>query len=164
MTERDYVEETLSASYEGIFDFDGLYRHLKKWFKLHKYDLIEIDYKDNKEDGIRKIIIKWQAKRKVNDYVEDIIEASWAITNLEYVLVNKKKRANGSVSINFAAYLEKDYEETWYRSSLSKFIREVYDKFALGSQFDAMEKQLKKDIIMLVNETKSYLNMIKPRE
>ena len=163
MTERDYAEETLTVAHAGVFDFEVLYLQLKKWFKQYKYKLLELEYKDRREDGIRKVLIKWQAKKKMNDYVKYAIETDLVIDNFEEVMANKRKRAKGDLKISFAAHLEKDYEETWYRSSFSKFIGEVYDKFAQGAQFAAMEKELKRDMHALVIEIKTYLNLIKLR-
>lgn len=164
MPERDYVEETLTVAHSGVFDFNSLYQAMKKWFKQYKYNLQELDYKDRKEDGIRKLKIKWQAKRKISDYVRYVIQTTLEINNFSDVLVEKKKRAKGDLKITSQAYLEKDYEETWYRSSFIKFMREVYDKFAQGSQFDAMEKELKQEVNKLVHEIKVHLNLLQPRD
>ena len=119
--------------------------------------------RDQKDDGARKISFFWKASRNFNDYVKAVIQLSFAITNFEEVIVNKKPRVRGTLSISFSGYLEKDYEETWYRSSLTKFMREVYDKFALGSEFQVMEKDLKKDVAGIVHEIKVYLNLVRPR-
>lgn len=161
MTERDYIEDTLTIHHTGVFDFNGLYRLLKKWFKQYKYNLAEPRYYDQREEGSRKVKLKWVGKKKVNDYARYILETEIMLSNFEEVMVKKKKLAKADLQIAFLAYIEKDYEETWYRTSFLKFMREVYDKFAQGTQYEKMEKELKRDMRGLVQEVKSYLNLFK---
>lgn len=164
MPEKDYVEQTLDVKHKGIFDLDGLYKTLARWFRMYKYDLVELDYKDFKEEGKNMLFIKWQAPRMVSDYIKYVIEAELNVNNYREVIVEKKKNMDGELDIKFSGYLLKDYEETWSRRGFMKFIREVYDKFLFGSKLGAMEKELKDELYKLVNEVKSYLNLVKVKE
>jgi len=161
MAERDYVEQTLQVKHKGIFNFDGLYKALAKWFKMYRYTLHEIDYKDYKEEGKNMLYVKWEARRKINDYVRYVIETELTVKDYREVMVNKKKNMEGEFGIKFSAYLFKDYEEIWSRRGGMKFLREVYDRFFLGSELAKMEKELKDEMYKVVNEIKSYLNLIK---
>ena len=72
-----------------------------------------------------------------------------------------KKSNKGNVSAKFVSYLEKDYEDSWENNPLSKFLRSVYDKFAIKSKFDQYSEQLKEDTYAVFNETKAYLDLHK---
>lgn len=164
MSERDYIEDTITVQHSGVFDFNGLYRLLRKWFKQCKYHFTEPAYKDLREEGGRNVKLKWIAKRKITDYARYVIETEISLRNLEEVMVKKRKMAKASLSVSLLAYIDKDYEETWYRKSFYKFMREVYDKFAQGQQYDLMEKDLKRDLRAIADEIKTYLNLFKQQD
>ena len=164
MPERDYVDQTLQVKYKGIFNFDELYKTLVRWFKMYKYQLAEIEYKDYKEEGKNMLYVKWEAAKKADDYVKYMIETELKVDNFKDVIVDKKKNMEGEVAIKFSGSLLKDYEEVWSRRGFMKFMREVYDKFFLGYKLGAMEKELKDELYKLVNEVKSYLNLTKIKE
>lgn len=159
MPERDYVGEPRSVTFKGAVDFDELYDTLKKWFRRYKYDLVEMDYKEFKDEGQNKLLIRWEASRKVNDYVKYVVEIRVSMEDYEEVTMGKKKGLKGSLKVQFAAYLLKDYEETWHRTSWIKFIREVFDKYGKGSQLAVMEKELREEVGKAIYEVKKYLNI-----
>ncbi len=161
MPERDYVADVLQLSYSGVFDFDGLYKVLYRWFQQYRYSFKELDYKEFKDGGVKKLQIKWQATRKVTDYVRYVFEVGFLLNNMNEVVVKNKKRMSGSLSISVAAYLEKDYEETWARRTWLKFVREVYDRFVTGSKITEMQQELITEMNAFRNEVKTFLNMQK---
>jgi len=161
MPERDYVCDILKVRYTGICDFKKLYQAMIKWFNQYDYDFQELDYKEYKEDGKRNLFVRWQADKPMNEYVRYYIQIEATLLDMKDVMVHKKKRLRTELSMEFCGYLAKDYEESWYRSSILKFIRECYDKFAIGSQLKIMEKELKDEVYKIMNEVKSYLNLQK---
>ena len=161
MPERDYVADVLKVSYTGIFDFDGLYKTLYQWFKKYGYNFRESDYKEYKERGERKLQVKWGAKRKVSDYAKYVIEVVLQLDKMQDVIVKNRKRINGDLSITMAGFIEKDYEETWSRTSFLKFLREAYDAFVMGSKIQAMQDELSKDLQAFRTEVKAFLNLQK---
>lgn len=161
MPERDYVGDVLQVSYTGIFDFDGLYKMLAQWFKIRGYGFRESDYKEFKEGGVKKLQVKWAARRKATDYVLYVMEITLQLDNIADVLVKNRKRMSGHLSITVAGYIEKDYEETFSRTSFLKFLREVYDKFVAGSRLQEMQNELLKDLQTFRNDIKTFLNLQK---
>ena len=161
MPERDYVGDTLEIGYRGVFDFDGLYKTLSRWFKQHGYDFRELDYKEYKEDGVQKLQVKWGGMKKMTDYAKYMIEVTLMLDGMTEVLVKNKKRLSGGLSIKIAGYIEKDYEETWSRTKIVKFLREAYDQFIVGSKMREMRDELTKDMQMFRNEVKTFLNLRK---
>jgi len=161
MPEKDYVEQTLQVKHKGIFNLDELYKTLVKWFTMYKYKVHEIEYKDYKEDGKNMLYVKWEASKKVTDYVKYVIETELNVNDFKEVMVDKKKNVEGEISMKFAGYLLKDYEEVWSRKGYMKFMREVYDKFLHGYKLAETEKELKDELYKVVNEIKSHLNLMK---
>ena len=161
MPDRDYVGDILQVSYKGVFDFDGLYKSLCGWFKKHRYTFNELDYKEFKERGERKLHVKWEGKRRVTDYVVYTIEVGFQLNDYADVKVKNKKRVGGDLGVKIIAYLAKDYEETWSRKSWLKFIREIYDRFVIGGKNLEMQNELLGEMKILRNEIKAFLNLQK---
>ncbi len=161
MPERDYVDQDFKVSFTGLFDSERLYQQLYAWFKKHGFTWKEVDYKDVKEGGTRKVMIKWQADKPANDYILYRIETDLVLSGLADVLVGKKKKSQGTVSLKFVAYLVADYEDEWKKGALLKFLREVYDKFVMGSRHAQFKNDLKEEVRNLVDEIKTYLQLTK---
>lgn len=161
MPDRDYVQDVLQISFSGVFDFDGLYKALVEWFKKHRYVFKEIDYKEFREEGSRNLQLVWEGKRKVTDYLKDVIEVNLKLSKYENVAVNNRKRVKGALSLRIAAYLEKDYEERWSKKAWLKFMREAYDKYVLGGRNKLVQDELVQEMNLLRNEIKAFLNLYK---
>src|SRR3989344_1637366 len=149
MPERDYVADILTISYEGIFDFDNLYKTLHQWFKRHRYTFKESDYKEYRDRGQQHLSTLWQGSKKITDYVTYVMEVNIYLNNMTSLAVKGKKKIKGSLTIKIAAFLQKDYEETWSRKVWSKFIREVYDKFIAGSKLRELHDELLHEMNLL---------------
>ena len=161
MPERDYIGDTLEVGYRGVFDFDGLYKTLYQWFKKYGYLFRELDYKEYKESGTQKLLVKWMGTKKVNDYVKYIIEVNLQLDGMTEVVVKNKKKLSGGLVIRITGHLQKDYEETWSKTKLAKFLREAYDQFVAGSAMQEMRDELGKDMQMFRDHVKSFLNLQK---
>lgn len=161
MPERDYVDEVRTVSFRGVVDFDEFYKVLRRWFKQSRYNLKEVDYQEFEEAGKKRLLVKWEAGKKVSDYVKCVIELVLKLEDYEEVVVDKRRMVEGKVSVEFAAFLVKDYEETWHRTSFIKFMREVFDKYGKGSVLKQMESELRGDVNRAVVEVKRYLNVRK---
>ncbi len=161
MPERDFVADVLTVGYKGVLDFDGLYKTLSQWFKQFRYNLKELDYKEYREGGVRKLAVKWEAKKTVTDYIKYAMEINLQLDHFADVMVKNRKRISGDLTIRIAAYLEKDYEETWSRKAWMKFLREAYDRFVLGSKMKEMQAELAQEMKMFKTEIKSFLNLQK---
>ncbi len=161
MPERDYIGDTFEVSYRGVFDFDGLYKVLHQWFKKQGYWFREVDYKEYKEGGVQKLFVKWRGMKRMTDYVRYIIEVNLQLDGMMEVVVKNTKRMSGGLSVKVVGYLEKDYEETWARAKLAKFLREAYDQFVGGSKMQEMRDELYKDMQMFRNDVKAFLNLQK---
>lgn len=159
MAEIDYVIPALKVSQEAIFEFDELYKMLKKWFSDHNYDFFEREYLDTREEGSVSNSIKWEAERKVDEYTKFHIEVRLKCDNVKQVIKKDRKAVKGILVIKFECFLEKDYEDNWEKNFMLKFMRAVYDNFLLRGKFDKYAEDLREETYDIFNQTKSFLRL-----
>ena len=88
-----------------------------------------------------------------------MIEVNLKAKDLEHVTVRSKKMQKGEVEIVFSSYIKSDYEDYWEEKGTSKFLRGIYDKFALKSKAEKYASQLKEETYAAYDEMKSYLKL-----
>lgn len=159
MSEIDYVIPELRITQKAVFEFDELYRFMKKWFDDHKYDFFEKEYLDAQEESGTSNSIKWEATRKVDDYVKFHIEIRIKCDDIKEVIQKNKKAVKGSVNIKIESFLEKDYENNWEKNFMVKFMREVYDTFLLKGKFQKHNEYLREESYDIYNQAKSFLRL-----
>lgn len=160
MSEKDYVVPELIVEQKDIaFEMDELYTVLKEWSNINRYDFYEKLHTHTSVDGVNESKIKWLMERKVDDYVRFAIEATMTLKGTKVELKKKGKALKGDIKIKFEAYLEKDYEDTWVNNPVNKFLRAIWDKYALATKMSGYESALKKECYELYNEAKSFLNI-----
>ncbi len=159
MPERDYVCDRLKVGFDGVLSLDDLYRMIRKWFSLYKYTFSEIDHKNIK--GEKKIFLKLRGSRKVSDYIKNYIELEITAKNVNELIEKKTKKKMYRCEVECVAtgYLLKDYEETWTKEPLLKFLRDAYDRFVAGSKLRGYEKELLGEVNKLLNEIKAFFEL-----
>lgn len=161
MPERDYVTEPIKLGFSGVADFDTIYKLLHKWFKKYKYKFIEKEHKTTKTSYGKNLFFKWAADKKVTDYIKFLIEIELIVSNMVDVKKkgSSKKLCDGDFEFVFMCSIEKDYEDTWAKNAILKFMREVFDKFVTESKTKAFEKEVLEETRKLISEIKSYLDI-----
>ena len=89
MAEINYVVRDLKLSHEGVFDLKELYKLMKGWFNLHKFDFYEKEYFDVLKTDAKDIKLKWEVERKIDDYTKFVIETDIKINDHRIVEVKK---------------------------------------------------------------------------
>lgn len=162
MSHKEVVVDGIKIEYEGIFNFDELYQHLRKWMERKHYKFGEAGYKEIKGDT-RSLEINFGGYIKVDEYVKYVIEAPIELKDLKEVTKKgaKGRFFQGKFKIIFKGHLVMDYEDKWEKNAVTIFLREVYDKYIIKSRVEKMEKELKGDIDKLVDEIKAFLKLLK---
>ena len=160
MAETYYVIKEISISRTGAVNLREAYRLMKEWASQRKYHFIEKEYKDSEAADGKSVLIRWDLKKKVDDYTRVIIDVVIRGDNLKEVTIKKKKLVHGDVSVYLESYVEKDYEENWEKNPVSKFIREVFDKIVVSQHFDKVHKDLRSETYALYDEIKRYLKVL----
>ena len=164
MVEIDYCVRDLTVSHKGIFDFNELYKVMKDWFNLHKYEFYEVEYHDVLKTDEKDIRCKWVAERKVDEYTKFAIEIEIKLDNHKLVEVKKSgkkaKLSSCSLKVIITSYLKQDYQEKW-EGPVKKFVRGLHDKFISKEKYSRYEDDLKEETYNIFNEIKAYLNLQK---
>jgi len=161
MSEKDYVLRAKKLKIEATFQILDVYNLTKDWFNEHNYDLLEKEYHDiTKKQTIKEGLIKFEAEKKVDEYVKFHIDLDVKVTKCKEVKIKDKVYFHGDLEFEFDVYLEKDYQERW-EAPLRHFVRGISDKFVFGNKYDRYSNELKEEVEILSNEIKSYLNLYK---
>src|SRR3989344_924533 len=163
MAQKDYVTDELKIKQKAIFRLDELYKSLTFWFKNYEYKLDEKEYFERQEANGKSIMIKWLAKKEVNEYIRFVIEMDFLIIGVEDVEIEqdglKSKASKGEIEMKINAYLLKDYEDNWSKNAFMTFLRETYDKFIIRSRIESYEDDLYSETYKFVNEIKAFLEL-----
>jgi len=155
-------EQTLK--HKGYFTYSELYTFCYNWFKDNGYsNLAEEEYVEKIAPNGKEIQITWVAKKKVSDYLRNIITAKWHVLGLadaEVEINGKKEKTNkGDLKIKVSAELERDYDSQWEKTPFLKSARGLYDKYIVKTTVDEYEDKLAAKGQGFVEEVKSYLNL-----
>lgn len=160
MSEIDYVHSPsrpLKVSQDSTFDMQELYKLGRLWFDKHNYDFYEKEYLSTQKEESKSASIKWEAERKVDDYIKFHIETRVKFKNLRDVQGKKKMLNSGEVSFTIEAYIEKDYESSWEKGFMTKFLRAVYDTFVLRSKIEKDKERLDREAKEFFHEIRTFL-------
>jgi len=149
----------------GYWNYTELYNLCFDWLKDNGYNTKENEYTEKQKPNGKEIILKWVAKKKVTDYLMNVIELEWHILGMKDVEVEedgKKVGTNkGEVKIDFTVDLEKDYEENWDKKPIWKFMRGVYDKYVARTTIDEYEDRIEDDALEFIAQVKGFLRLHK---
>ncbi|MEM4266818.1 MAG: hypothetical protein QW404_02065 [Candidatus Nanoarchaeia archaeon] len=159
MSEFDYVIKDMKVAQESTFDMQELYRLGRTWFDKHGYDFYEKEYIASQKEDSKNASIKWEAEKKIDDYIKVHIEARVKFKNLREVQGKKKMMNTGEVSVNVESYIERDYESNWEKGFMTKFIRGLYDTFLIRGKIDKDKNRLERETKEFLNEIRTFLKV-----
>lgn len=164
MTEKQNVGKT-SVQYEGLFNVFELYKILDDWQKKNNYDKTEKETIEYVKPEGKYIELHLEPYRKESDYVKFVIKIDIVMEGVKDVVVEiddeKKNMQEGKVAIDFEAWLETDYEETWSMRPGIYFLRILVDKYVYKIYTGKFSSKLKVEFNELASQVKSFLNLYK---
>ena len=161
MGEIDYVIPNIQVTWKGKVDLKEVYSFAKKWLLERKYDLSENEYKNDETDSGNNLRIKWWAFKKVDDFSRFNIDVIFTGRGLKRVNSKNHVLLDGSITVEFESYIEKDYENIWAMKPWQKFSREVFDKFLQRGKYERYSEELKDETLTLRDEVKRLLDGMK---
>lgn len=162
----DILEAPLMIRYKGVFDYDGMYKMMHSWLISKRFLFNESKYKDKVSTPFgNEIEIKWEAEKKVTEFVKEYILIEfhlWDFSEVEIIKDGKKvKQAKTRMEIKFFARLELDYSQRFSKGSeftqkLGKFYIEniIYWDWRIK-----YANALEYSVYDLHTKVKKYLNM-----
>jgi hypothetical protein len=166
MPEKDYIAKGLKVRQVSVFDMGELYKLMFRWFSQHNYDFQEKQFMQKQmTSGAKHLEIGWESAKKISDYIKFHIDVRFLVIGLDSIEVEvgnlKKKTNKGDCEMRFDGWLELDYESKWEGNPVTKFFRELYNKFIIRSRIEDYEAEIHEELYDLMNEVKSYLNLYK---
>lgn len=162
MGEESEISRT-SVRYNGIFDFNILYRTLHDLISSMGYFIEEPKFKlrDTKEGN--EIEIEWNAFKKVDDYTQFLLWVRIFIVGEKQIEVQKgdvkTKMNRGDVEITIKSKLKTDYADKWEKHPLLKFFKGIYDRYIYKPTYESWEDKVWADMFTLENEAKAFFGL-----
>lgn len=157
----------LMIEYEGPFDMDALYKKSFDYISKLNYEVNETDYK-NKTDELE---ISWIGKRKLNSYVQLIINVEfhfWNLKDVEYSIDgnpdNKKRMKYGRFQIKIHGDIETGYDDDfktniWGSTPFAKKLKTTLDEKILDKELAVINDQLFAETLKIQTFMKKVLGM-----
>jgi hypothetical protein len=160
------IIDQLKLTYEGMFDFNGLYRTITSWFYEKGYDMWEYKNIEHVLATGKDIDIELRPWKKTTDYFKNMIWIRLRATNVKDVEIEKEgvvqKINQGKLMIIFDAYLESDYgeyESQWEKKAWMFFLKTIMEKFVFKRYVAQAEKWLVNDTYQLHGIIQKFLNL-----
>ena len=146
----------LSIKYNGVFDFDKLYKEMHEWFVGYQYDFNEKEQTKKFGDLGAKVEFKWIGNRRIDDYAQFTIEVHTLIEEMNKV----EKLDSGKLSIEITASLILDYKNKWQSNPVRNFFFKIYNKFIIKDKLNKYYiEKLYEESTNLQNTIKSILGL-----
>jgi hypothetical protein len=163
MSESDEVYSS-KISYDGVFSFKDLYKFCYNWLSEEAgLSVEEGEYSEKISGPTKDIKFSWKGTRKVTDYFEFEVKASFDVKKLSEVEINqggaKVKTNQGSVTIKASANLIRDYEGKFETSSKMKVWRGIYEKWIISQRVTEFEDKLSGLADGFLSQAKAFLDL-----
>jgi len=130
--------------YKGILDMQDVYESIADFFRQKKFKFYE------KQQRLRRpgpfgaeILYQFEARRKVEDYYEWIINVNietFDMHDVEVVLKDgaKKKLAKGRIWVQLYGKVDTDYEKVWEKSAFLAQLKSFYNKYIMKKRYEGV--------------------------
>ena len=162
MVELRVVVDHLRLNYNGPFNANDLFKHIRDFLFERGFDLkVDKEFEQNTKTGkqIEWVISPW---KRISDYTRHHIKVRALIKDYNKVdaIVDKKKVkvGNGSVVMYFDGYLELDQENRWESVPFFQFLRTIYNNFLFKVYTERFEQRLSFDTHNLYQTIEQFFN------
>ncbi len=158
MTEKIPIAKGLKIKWNGVFDFNDLYRKIKFWLEWNGYgdekDL-EKSYTEKIKPGGKQIEIKWAAENEISNFAVGVIEITFFAIGIESVQIQKEgqqiKSKKGDIEIRISGHIELDVKDN--------IIDKIYKKYIIKNEIEGYKIDFYDDVMKIHDEIKSYLTL-----
>ena len=152
--------------WKGVFDFDKLYKVIKRWMDFEGYGdemdgFNEKKYKERIQAGGAKMYeIVWEGKKEVSSYFTFVMEITFlllGVKEIEVEMDGKRVKMNkGEVEMRFNTYVISNANENFKDDSW--FIR-IYENWVIRDRLEQYKINLYKKFMKLQDVIKEELNL-----
>lgn len=135
-----YTTWPATVRYDGVFDFDGLYKTIIEHLRRHNYWFYERLYKHKPWSPIGdELVLKWEAERKLDEYYHYSIEFEWHFMDFHHVEVIREGKKvtltkayfwvniRGKADIDWQGF-EKNSKDAFTKKLSSFFRKKIVDR------------------------------------
>jgi hypothetical protein len=148
---------------KGYWNFTELYNFCFNWLEDEGYSLKEKEYTEKATPAGKEIVIRWEAKKGVTDYFDNVIEVNWKILGMKDAEIEREGRKEstnkGEVKVDIKANLVRDKENQWENKPLWRVLRGIYEKYIIRTTVNEYEDRLEKKVKKYVSEIKAFLQI-----
>tara|TARA_Y100000310_G_scaffold333007_1_gene409685 strand:+ start:10351 stop:10839 length:489 start_codon:yes stop_codon:yes gene_type:complete len=132
------------------FDIYGLLKSAPTFFKKYKYDFWETSHAE-KPDGVGYTLQSyWHAVRDINDYVQFDIDMKFWIRNITKVVYDDGTTTyKGKMVVVIKAVIKKNYNESFGKSKMEEFMRQLYENYVRRKELLGYEDKLADECVDL---------------
>ena len=163
MSERYIVVDQLKLNYEGLFNFNELYKLVDAFFFEKGYDRMEFRNDEVVTPDGKQLLIELRPWKKTTTYSKNIVKIRFYVFDLKDVEIEKEgvkiKLSQGKVMFIFDGYLESDYDNKWEAKPMFFLIRTIFDKYIFRAHFNKFEKWLVNDVYDIHGRVQKFLNL-----
>ena len=149
--------------YKGMFDLEGLYRVMARWFKDKRFELHENLYKSKPPE----LELRWRAERNRTSYIQEVVTVyvhMWGEYNVEAVVNGKKKkmaRVRMVITINggiYSAYNDMFGKLQWNASNIERRLQNIMRNWVVKQEIGGLyEDRLYYELYDLYGAIKEFL-------
>ncbi len=158
------VLEKIDVRYKGNYDFDGLYKLIRKWLDDRRYDYMENVYKDKAASPFgNELELKMKPELKVTPYIKyhvEILIKVFDFKEFEAVIDGQNKRiSSGRLFIQIQGAVEYDWQKKFGKGFPAKLQDLMFNKM-LKRHFEIKYlDRLAYDVYHLQSDIKNFLKM-----
>ncbi len=149
--------------YKGIFELEGLYKTMARWFKEGRYELHERLYKSKPPE----LEMRWEGERKRTSYAKEIVRVHvhmWGDYDVEVIANGKKKKmANVRMIITVTGDIEAPYPDIfgmprWSTTNIERRLNTVFRNWVMRREMEGLYwDRLYYELYDLYGTIKEYL-------
>ena len=151
--------------YKGIFDLEGLYRIMARWFKEGRYELHENLYKSKPPE----LELRWYAERKRTSFAKEVVRVHvhmWGDYDVEVIANGKKKKmADVRMVMTITGTIEAPYPDIfgaprWSQNNIERRLSTVFKNWVLKREMEGLYwDRLYYELYDLYGTVKEYLKL-----
>ena len=165
MVERYTVIDKRPIGFAGYFKTDDLFKVLRRFFKERGYFPLERRNLEEVYEHGRQVEIELRPFKQISDYLKQEMVLRIKLSNLKEKTITldgvKRKMMHGKVSFVVDAVIVSDLKSKWEGTGWLYFLRILNDKFIRKDWVSRVKDAVAKDCNDMLDEVRSYLNMIK---
>jgi len=157
----DIIQKTIPYTFKGYFNPKELVKFIKSNVEELGYRLNETEFEEETKEKGKDIKLRYECEKPLTDYYLSRIRIFIEASGDKIKLKDNEKTIityQGTCKFLIQGVLVQDFLNKIEKTSLGKFLSQVYSKYIGTEEREDMEGKVKEDVKELVARIKQYLN------